>query len=334
MHQHGNGPSALIIANPKAGQGDKRAALDRAVEVLRDAGWHVSTRVTEAAGHARELAREAAAAGIDIVVAAGGDGTVNEITDALAGTRVALAVLPAGTGNVLAAQLGLIGTPTALHRRDLPAAAALLTEGVIHPVDVGLAEAGGRRRHFLLWAGVGFDAEVVYRLENEGRALKRRLGVGAAGILGLQAVARSDAVEAVVETEDWRGQAELFMAVVANIPLYAGILDIAEELRLDDGLLDLVLFEGAAAVDKLRHFQTVVTGIAGVGRSSIPCRQVRIITRQPMRLHLDAEPFGHTPVTITALPGAMQLLVPPSAPEGLFAADREGPSVGDQDDRP
>jgi diacylglycerol kinase family enzyme len=299
--------------------------MEEASEVLRAAGWRVDARFTESPGHARTLARDAAAAGVDIVIAAGGDGTVNEVVNGVAGTDAALAVLPAGTGNVLAAQLGLIGVPTPLHRGDLPAAAAELTRGAVRRVDVGLARSGATSRAFLLWAGVGFDAEVVYELEHEGRPLKDKLGVGAVGALGLRAASSSGAVASVVAGDGWRHRGPLFMAVAANIPLYAGLLEIAHGVRIDDGLLDVVLFLGGGAVDKLRHARAVVTSLTGSRRASVPSSTLRIVSSSPMRVHLDAEPFGHTPVCISTWSKALRLLVPPTAPEELFAA---GASVG------
>jgi YegS/Rv2252/BmrU family lipid kinase len=276
--------------------------------------------MTERPGHARELAARAVGAGVDVAVVAGGDGTVNEVAGALVGSDTALAVLPAGTGNVLAAQLGLIPVPTPLHRGNLPAAAQQLVRGRVRGVDVGLARAGGRERHFLLWAGVGLDASVTYELEQEHRALKRMLGAAAFGAIGIKAALSSEAHEALLRGDDWRVRAPLLMAVAANIPLYGGAIAIAPEARIDDGALDVVLFTGEGVVATMRHVKSMLTRrLKGDAIRTHRTRTLCVTSSLPFRVHVDAEPFGETPLTVTTLPRALRLLVPPTAPESLFA---------------
>src|SRR5437870_4667621 len=154
---------ALIVFNPIAGQAenfqqDIRAARD----VWRAHGWTVDLRPTTGRGDGTRIAREAAAAGYDVVVAAGGDGTVNEVINGLVGTQTALAALPIGTVNVWVREIGMPLQPRA--------AAEALLNAQVRAIDLGRAG----DRHFLLMAGVGFDAAVTAEVRADE---KRRLGV-------------------------------------------------------------------------------------------------------------------------------------------------------------
>jgi len=313
---------ARVIVNPAAGGGRAHGpALRAAVGCLAEHGWTVSWRVTEGAGHAQALAAEATAAGIDVVVAAGGDGTVSEIVNGLAGSPTALAVLPAGTGNVLAAELGLIGIPTPLHRADLVAAAEALCAGAPRWVDLGFARSAGRAgRFFCLWAGVGLDAEVARLIEGEGRELKRRLGPAAYGAMGIKAAFAATGMPAVVECDERRASGRLLLAVVANVRLYGGAVVLAPEAQLDDGRLDVSLFWGRSLFSTVRHVGTVLLHRQGhrAEFESRPARHVSVTTDAALPVHLDAEPFGTTPVTVEVRPRSLRLIVPPAAPADLF----------------
>lgn len=316
-------PAATLIVNPAAaGARDQMAALREAAGVLVQAGWRLTWRDTEEQGHAEALARESAAQGADVLLVAGGDGTVNEAVNGLVGSSTALAVLPAGTGNVMAAQLGLIGIPTPLHRANLPAAALALAQGVRRQVDLGFARVRGRPgRHFLLWAGVGLDAAVAHELEGDAHELKKWLGPAAFGALGVRQMVSTLGTPSLVRTSRGRRKVKLLLAVVANIPLYAGAVHLTQDGQIDDGRLDLVLFLGQGWLETAGHIGALVSGRAdaeGLERITEATREVSLVTHKPLRVHLDAEPFGTTPLSVLVDPAALWLVVPPRAPDGLF----------------
>ncbi|HEV8194972.1 MAG TPA: diacylglycerol kinase family protein, partial [Ktedonobacterales bacterium] len=150
-------PRARLIANPASGTLRHSGAMRELEEVatyLSEHGLPTELCLTERRGHAVELAREAVQAGMDMVIAAGGDGTVNDIIQALAGHDTALGVLPLGTVNVWAREVGI-----SLYTRD---ACDVLLNGVRRRVDLGRAGS----RYFLLMAGIGFDAEVAQQAEH------------------------------------------------------------------------------------------------------------------------------------------------------------------------
>lgn len=328
-------PRAWLLNNPSAGLARGRALasdLRTAVGVLAEAGWTVTWHQTSGPEDARRRAAEAVARGIEVVVVAGGDGSANAVLDALVGARTALAILPTGTANVLAAQLGLLGIPSPLLRPDLPAIAARLAEGVVRRVDTGVASSAvAGRRHFLLWAGIGLDAAVTHELEHEGRELKRALGPVAFGAVGLRLGARPGS-PAVVDCDGARRRGRLVLGVVCNIPLYAGAIHLAPGARMDDGALDAALLFGDNVLAALQgflgddvrtavqHLGTVLTGRPDATVPTVRVRRAWLVAAPPLLVHLDGEPFGRTPVRLAVRPSSLRLVVPPTAPEGLFAA--------------
>lgn len=150
----------LLIYNPAAG-GNRRARFNRIVAVLREASCAPTIVETTGPGHAEALARAASPTDYDVVAACGGDGTINEVINGLAGKDLALGIIPLGTANVLAEEIGLARAPAKI--------AAALAEGPIRTVHVG--RANGRR--FTMMAGVGFDAVVVHGVSLK---LKKWLG--------------------------------------------------------------------------------------------------------------------------------------------------------------
>ncbi len=176
--QRGTGPRMLIVFNPTAGR--RRAArLWRVLDVMSATGIRLELAETRHAGHATVLAREAASGGADLVVAAGGDGTIAEVANGLNGSGCRLGVIPLGTANVMAHELGLPFTP-----RDVAAALAFGRTRTIWP---GVARGPAGERLFVQMLGVGFDAQVVQRLP---LGLKRALGRGAYVVQSLREAAR------------------------------------------------------------------------------------------------------------------------------------------------
>jgi diacylglycerol kinase-like protein len=171
---------ALLIHNPSAGMRTDYNALQSALVVMREAGWEVEARETHAGGDATNLARQAAQSDYGAVFAVGGDGTLNEVMNGVLGSDTALGVLPYGTANVWAKEMGL-------PLNDMAAAARVQVYAPAVPVDVGQVrgESFGPRA-FLLWCGVGFDAHITAEIEPQ-RALKRRLGALMFWLVGIRA---------------------------------------------------------------------------------------------------------------------------------------------------
>ena len=291
---------AMAIYNPAAGQRDTRAALDGALGYLADHGWDVALEATLGRGDTTTYARAAVQAGADAVIVVGGDGSINEAVQALAGSPTALAVLPSGTGNVWAREVGI---PV----NDLPGAARTLVHGQVRTVDLGMAG----DRYFLMWAGIGFDATLVEDLEETQVDLKRRLGMAAFVLRGAVVALSFMGSRLVYHVDGRRLRRRTIMAVLSNGSLYAAYLRLAPNARLDDGLLDLHIFKGRDVLATGRHFAGLVAG-QHVRDPEVEYYQVRRLGVRGgggLPVHTDGEPAGRTPMEFRVAPAALHVIV-------------------------
>ncbi len=305
---------AHLIYNPTAGPRDVRRDLKSVRSYLKRRGWSVEMRVTEKSSDATTLARAAAQAGCDVVIAAGGDGTVNEVVNGLVGTQTALGVLPAGTGNMWAKQLH-IPTYTLVNPLRLREAAAGLTKGVIHSIDVGQVN----DRYFLCWAGIGLDAQVTAEMEPRQRYTKR-LGVLPYAIAAVLVARDFPGVRTRVFLDGGIVRGRTLLILVSNIQQYS-MLNVARKARVDDGLLDVFIFKGLGFPYAVHHLLKVISQ-RYLQDPQIVHRQARHIevqTEWAVPVQVDGDPIGTTPVTLKIVPRALRVLMPPSAPPGLFS---------------
>ena len=217
-----------IIYNPLSGAHRVR---DRAGEMtvfaglLARRGVETTIEPTAAAGHAADLARMALAAGADCVVASGGDGTLNEVLQSVAGTGVPLAIYPAGTANVLARDLGLPREPELL--------AELVASGQTRRISCGRAGS----RYFFLMAGIGLDAAIIRGVSPK---LKKRWGKGAYAYSAARVLLKQPPQPFELEID---GRCYLAgFAVIGNSPSYGGGFQFTPDARLDDARFQVCLY--------------------------------------------------------------------------------------------
>lgn len=303
---------ARLIFNSSAGMRDESAQVHRAVEVLRQRGWSVEIAQTTRAGDAMRFARDAAAEKLDVLIAVGGDGTVNEVANGLVDSAAALGVLPSGTANVWAKEMGLpLG--------DLETAARRLADAEIRSIDVG--EVRGptiEPRVFVLWSGVGLDALITSDIEPQ-REMKRRLGALMFWLVGIRDAWSYRGKRATLIAGDKRMRRRIILALAANAQLYGGIVRIAPNARVDDGKLDLIVLKGTGFWATAWHLIRVFFG-AHLRDPQVEIYSVPSITVEGknLRVHVDAEPIGFAPVEIRVRPRALRVLVPRTANQSLF----------------
>lgn len=314
---------ALVIYNPIAGPWDVRRSLKRVCSALEEHGWSVDISETEKPGDAILLARTAAQEDCDVVIAAGGDGTVNEVVNGLVGTRTALGVLPVGTGNLWAKQLG-IPTYTLTNPLRLQDAATGLAKGTVRLVDVGRVN----DRHFLCWAGIGLDAQVTAEMEPRQRHTKR-LGMLPYVIAAVLVARDFKGVRTRVKLDGSVVRGRTVLILVSNIQQYAGVLQVAREARMDDGLLDVFVFKGLGFPYVVRHLTKIISQRYLQDPKIVhrQARKIEVLTEQATPVQVDGDPIGTTPVTLQAVPRALRVLVPPSAPPSLFTATAPVPDL-------
>lgn len=301
---------ARIILNPTSGSG-RGAALLREIEATvawLDAHSVVAeVTATTGPGSARVLAEEAVRMELPLVVAAGGDGTINEVVQALVGHTTALGVLPLGTVNVWAREMNI--------PLGLADAREVLVRGVRRRIDVGRANA----RYFLLMAGIGIDAEVTRRVE---RHWLKRFGlklldyVAMSGYIGVtQRPARVSVRRGV-----HRRSAHAVQILIGNTRLWGGALELTQRALADDGWLDVVYVGG----HHLRHRISVFMRAAlrrpslGPGARYERVRTLHLDAATPLPVQVDGELIGYLPMTFVVMPRALTVVVPRGAPSDLF----------------
>lgn len=306
---------AQIIYNPVAGQRDVHREIAQVVQHLQARGWDVQALQTHFAGEATQYARRAVDNGYRLILAAGGDGTLNEVVNGVVGSETAVGILPVGTGNVWAKEIG-VPVSTTWHAHRLLEAAKVLAEGRVLAVDVGCANG----RYFLLWAGVGFDAQVVTEIEPQYET-KRRWGMLAFIVTGFIVATSFAGTRASVVVDDLSLRQRVTIILVSNTKHYGGgLIQVAPQARLDDGLLDICLFEGEGPLSPVRHIVGMLTRqhLRDPKVSYYQARYLSVEARKPMPIHVDGVPAGETPLEVTLLPKSLHVLVPSKTRKNLF----------------
>lgn len=284
------------MVNPVSGTRSKRGLASAAERRLGAAGIEVRTVMTEGPGHASELAAEAVATGTETVIAAGGDGTVNEIATALSHTRTALGIIPLGSGNGLARTLGI--------PQDVDEALGVIAAGNIETCDRGMACG----LPFYCTFGVGFDAEVSEKFASEKR--RGRITYVRSVLqefLEYQPQPYAISVGGRVITE------RAFLIAACNASQYGNNAYIAPKAELTDGLLDLVVIHEGSPLSTVKMGMDLMTGY--IDRNTrIDTFKVSAATITRLKsgpVHLDGEPlsFG-TNMELTCDAGALRVYAP------------------------
>lgn len=290
---------ALVILNPAAGAGRTARLWPSLADLFRHAGLAIDVATTSARGHAVEIARRAAADGWPLVVAVGGDGTVNEVVNGLADAAAppALGVVATGRGRDVCPNLGV--------ERDPRRAIARLATGQTSTVDLGLVEWDGGRRWFVTAAGAGFDAEVARRAQ--GRRERGTLPY-VIGIAGAVRHHRPVAVTVKMDDSAWSGRATA--VVVANGAWYGGGMQIAPGADPADGRLDVVVLGDVGRLQLLRWLPSLYRGthVRHPDVAVTRCRSVVVDAATPLPVHVDGEPVATTPIRVEAKAAALRLV--------------------------
>ncbi len=309
-----------LIYNPASGQYSARrdAAVREIMAALEEAGVVAEAFETGAPGSAMALAKQAVGSGFDTVLACGGDGTVHEAVQSLVGTDVALGVVPLGTANALAADLGLIAPPAKVAEMLLQAVPARVSVGRIYFTDQNNNPAS---RYFVVAAGIGADALLMSRLDAR---LKRRLGYVLYLIEAIRIWATSSfpLFEAVLPANGNGGSrvVDVSQLLAVRVRSFGGALRrLAPGASLRNGSLSLLAFKTQS---RLRYLMFLLAAVAGthtfkrevelIETPSIECR-ARAGSREALFVEADGEVLGSLPVRLEVVPHSLTLLVPPGA---------------------
>jgi diacylglycerol kinase (ATP) len=302
--------NALLIHNPNAGNGGsgRRRMLDEARRILSLGGIEADLQETRGPGDATVMAERATREGRQLVIACGGDGTLNEVVNGLAaqqnGHRVPMALLPGGTANVLAKEIGLPW--------DIPAAAKKLVHGEVKEIALGLAtplKEPSKARYFLSVAGAGPDGMIVYSIDLD---LKARVGILAYWWQGAREVFRYKFPHFRVVTGENKLDATL--VVVGRTKHYGGPFRITDEADLYADQFEMMGLTTQSGFRYLSYLPTLwlgkLRGTEGVHywkANSIVCEP---LDSNPVYAQIDGEPLARLPVEFKIVPRALKLLVP------------------------
>jgi diacylglycerol kinase (ATP) len=285
-----------VIVNPAAGQ--KVAVLYELNNVFSPAGIRWTVEITLGEGDAYHQAGKLANQGAEIVAVYGGDGTVSEVATALAGTETALAILPGGTGNVMAYEFQL--------PRDFVQAAKLLTgEHQVKAVDLG--QVGERK--FLLRAGVGLESLVI---EKTPRRYKDSFGLLGYGLGGLQALREVQQSHYQLELDGERVEASGLLCTVANAS-HLGLpgLRLSSRVNMEDGLLDVIVLRKINIGILITHLTQNVSDYADLGElQHWQVKTAKIDITPPQTVQVDGDIVASTPVEVTCLERCLKVVVP------------------------
>lgn len=297
---------ACVIFCPAAGKAMSVDTLREHLRPLVEAHWEVRVDVSSVPGGATTLADRAVRDGYDLVVAAGGDGTLSEALQPLVGTEVTLGVLPLGTGNVWAREVGI--------PLDLSGAVRVLLEGRVRRVDVGRAG----QRYFLLMAGIGFDAAVISQLDARS---KRRLGRVAYVVAGVAVAFSSLGHRVHLNVDGVRRTYRALLIVIGNSRRYGGDVNVTAEARIDDGLLDVCVFKGTGLPAVAWHIVSVLLGrhVHDPAVDYFRARRLTVIGDSPLPVQVDGDTIGETPMAFTVRTRSLNVLVPAGMRPDLFA---------------
>jgi YegS/Rv2252/BmrU family lipid kinase len=325
----------VLIANPHAGANamnavrrshNRRRILASAIREFRASGFSVTLHLESEPGAVEEYSLNAARSGADVIVAAGGDGTINAVTNGMLRAKTemaaqvkseaqsetefktALGVLPQGTGNVFAFNMGI--------RRNWRDACRIITDGHTRLIDVGIASKPRRlnvSRYFLLMAGIGYDAKVI---EETSLRMKWMLRDYAYALKTLENVLTHRGSQVTLRLDGEKTHANIaWMIMVGNAASYAWKIKVTPHAEIDDGMLDVCL---VPFQNNLVSFQQAMQILSGqhVERGVVEYWQVRTLRVESspnVPIQLDGDEWGQTPIELSILPSALRVLAPAAA---------------------
>jgi len=299
---------ALVIYNPTAGRFPVKPFLKAIETELVKAGWKADIVATQSGEHTIQLGKQAVAESYDAAFAVGGDGTVGQVASGLLGSETALGVLPAGTSNVWAQELGLPAFTWAYPGR-LQGNARTLANAPIHRVDMGQCN----EFSFMMWAGMGLDAMAIHSIEPRVR-LEKFFAVPEYAASTIWNASLWSGIRLRLWADEKELEGHYLLAVVNNIRRYMGGYSIlSPDAYLDDGLLDLWLFNGDSLTDAFRIAYELWRGyhVKSDEAQRIRFQTLRVQAESPFFVHMDAEPKGSTrDAKITVHKRALKMLVP------------------------
>jgi YegS/Rv2252/BmrU family lipid kinase len=291
-------PKAAIIANPVSGGGRGRKMAEKARRYIQEQGLEVEIHWTSKSGDGTSIARQLLSDGVLRIAGCGGDGTLNEVANALAYTEGVLGVLPGGRGNDLARGIDV--------PRNIIQASDIFVHGRLHHIDLG--KIGDR--YFNTIATLGFDAEVSrLAIENDDLPFS---GPSTYVYAVFKTMTTFESPKVRLEGDFGVYEGPIFLTATSNSSRYGGGMCIAPPAKMDDGIFHVCLIEAIPMRKVLTLFPLVFTGrhISQPSVKLFTTKQMKIDSETESRIYADGECMGSTPATIEMAAGALKVMVP------------------------
>jgi YegS/Rv2252/BmrU family lipid kinase len=296
--------SIIIIFNPTAKKASEKKIV-KASDLLKSKGYEVDILITKNRGHAENLAREAIKYNPSLIIAAGGDGTFNEVVNGVAGTEIPMAILPLGTTNVLAKELGVPEKVEGAIEFALNRTSKTVSLGKISGIYENQIthHSSLLTRYFLLMAGIGFDGEAVFRIN---KTIKKISGKGAYIISGIKTLSTYDSNELILDINGKRYTC--YSVIISKVAKYGGNFKIAPDARLKDPFFYVCLFKGKRRIDILRYVTGIVVG-RHLGYSDVDyIKATEVKVKGDAHIQIDGDYFGKTPADFEIVPDTVKLV--------------------------
>jgi len=290
--------SIVLIANPAAQKAsDKKVAM--ASYYLQSKGYKVEVLFTHKRGDAEVLARESLRKAPSLMIAAGGDGTFNEVVNGIAGTEIPMAILPLGTTNVLAKELNIPENVQGAMERVLRKKPTRISLGKITLTDSSPLLS----RYFILMAGIGYDGAAV---RGTSETIKKFSGQGAYIYSGIKTVLTYDPtlLTVIADGKTYAGCS----AIIGNAAKYGGRFSVTPDARLSDPVLYVCIFRGGKRIDIVRYVFSILAG------THLKCADIEYIKAEHIEIkgsahiQIDGDYFGMTPAKIEIVPNSLSLV--------------------------
>ena len=288
----------ILIANPAAHRASNKKVAT-ASYYLQSKGYEVEVIFTHSRGDAEHLARESLLRQPSLIIAAGGDGTFNEVVNGIAGTGIPMGILPLGTTNVLARELHIPENVQAAIEKALRKNPHSISLGKITLTD----SSPNISRYFILMAGIGYDAMAVY---GTNEVLKQFSGQGAYLYSGMKTLVKFHP-SLLTFTADGKHY-EGYSGIIGNAAKYGGAFSVTPDADLSDPVLHLCIFKGRKRVDIARYVFGVLTGTHLKYRDIEYLRAKHIVINGRAHIQLDGDYFGMTPAKVEVAPNALNLI--------------------------
>jgi YegS/Rv2252/BmrU family lipid kinase len=289
--------SIVLISNPVATRASERK-IATASYYLQSKGFGVEIFFTEKRGDAESLARQALVNPPSLIIAAGGDGTFNEVINGIAGSDLPMAILPLGTTNVLAKEIGIpehVKGALEIALRKKPQRISLGRITFLHDPK--------KSRYFCLMAGIGFDGEAVFRINER---IKKIHGKGAYILSGLQTLVNIHPEELTftIDGKPYSG----YSAIIGNAAKYGGNFKITPDAQLSEPFLHACIFKGKTKLDIIKYVLGIITGKHLRFKDIVYVQGKTIEVNGTAHIQIDGDYLGVSPVGIDILPNALNLI--------------------------